>query len=62
MSTKYLITVKIVRSSYQRGLIEFLISLLIAMNTFKEFVVKAPLMCTIVVQPPWTEAAVQEVP
>lgn len=62
MSTKNLITVKIVRSSYQRGLIEFLISLLIAMNMFKEFVVKAPLMCTIVAQPPWSEAAVQEVP
>lgn len=32
------------------------------MNMFKEFVVKAPLVFTIVIQPPCSEITVQEIP
>lgn len=61
-TTKNLIAVKIVRGSDRGCLIESLISVLIAMSMFKEFVVKAPLMFTIVIQPPRCEIRVQEVP
>ena len=61
-TTKTLITVKMVCSSNQCCLTEILISLLIAMNMFKELVVKAPRMFTSMIQPPCCEITVQEVP